>query len=81
MALAVMGILLKNRREQAPEVQEVLTKYGDLILARSGVHDPAKDRGLISLTVEGADEEIGALAKELKSAAGASVSTAFFDQD
>ena len=81
MALAVMGILLENRREQAPQVQEVLTKYGDLILARSGVHDPTKDQGLISLTVEGADEEIGALAKGLKSAAGASVSTAFFDQD
>ena len=32
MPLAVIGIRLRNRRKQALEVQEVLTKYGDLIL-------------------------------------------------
>ena len=46
MPLAVIGISLRNRRKQAPEVQEgVLTKYGDLILARSGVHDPGTGAG------------------------------------
>jgi len=81
VALAVMGVLLKNRREQAPEVQEVLTKYGDLILARSGVHDPARDRGLIALMVEGGEEEVDALAQELEDVTGVDVSTAFFKAD
>jgi len=76
-----MGVLLKNRREQAPEGQEVLTKYGDLILARGGVHDPARDRGLIALMVEGGEEEVDALAQELEDVTGVDVSTAFFKAD
>ncbi|HHV94224.1 MAG TPA: hypothetical protein GXX47_06800 [Firmicutes bacterium] len=76
MPLAVIGILLRNRRKQAPEVQEVLTKYGDLILARSGVHDPERERGLITLTVEGSEEEITALQRELEDVSGTSAGTA-----
>ncbi len=76
MPLAVIGILLRNRRKQAPEVQEVLTKYGDLILARSGVHDPERERGLITLTVEGSEEEITALQRELEDVSGTSAGRA-----
>ncbi|NMB46868.1 MAG: hypothetical protein GX998_10740 [Firmicutes bacterium] len=78
MALGVMGILLNDRRQQAPDVQEVLTKYGDLILCRSGVHDSAKEQGLITLAVEAAEVEVRALAEELKDVSGVEVSIALF---
>ena len=81
MAVGIMGILLKNRREQAPEVQEILTDYGDVILTRSGVHDPAQDRGLITLTVEAGAAEIAELTKELESVPGVAVRTALFETD
>lgn len=79
--LGMMGILLSDRREQAPRVQEILTKYGDLILSRGGVHDPAKSRGLITLTLEAAENEISGLAAELTDVSGVDVSVAHFSAD
>lgn len=79
--LGMMGILLSNRREQAPRVQEILTKYGDLILCRNGVHDPAKSRGLITLTLEAAESEISGLVGELTAVFGVEVSVAHFSAD
>lgn len=78
MAMGVMGVLLSDRREQAPRVQDVLTEYGDLILCRSGVHDPAKARGLITLMVEAPEKDIDALAVKLEGISGVEVSIAFF---
>ena len=78
MVMGVMGVLLSDRREQAPRVQDVLTEYGDLILCRSGVHDPAKARGLITLMVEAPENDIDALAVELEDISGVEVSIAFF---
>lgn len=78
MVMGVMGVLLSDRREQAPRVQDVLTEYGDLILCRSGVHDPAKARGLITLMVEAPEKDIDALAVELEDISGVEVSIAFF---
>ena len=49
--LYVVAVELENRKEQAISVQEVLTKYGDCILTRQGVHDPGSDRGIITLNV------------------------------
>jgi putative iron-only hydrogenase system regulator len=80
MVLGVLGILLSNRREQAPRVQEVLTKYGDLILCRSGVHDPVKARGLITLTMEAAETEINALTAELHDVSGVEVGIALLPE-
>ncbi|NLJ85940.1 MAG: hypothetical protein GX322_05820 [Firmicutes bacterium] len=78
MVLGIMGILLKDRRAQAPEVQEVLTKYGDIILSRHGVHDAAESKGLITLTIEAAGEEFDALVAELEDVSEVCVSTAMF---
>lgn len=80
MVLGVLGILLSNRREQAPQVQEVLTKYGDLILCRSGVHEPAKARGLVTLTIEADETELNALAAELQDVSGVNVGMALLPE-
>ena len=79
MVLGIMGILLSDRRGQAPDVQEILTKYGDLIQCRTGVHDAATSVGLITLTVEADREELHALTAELKDVSGVDVSTALFE--
>ncbi|NMB25988.1 MAG: hypothetical protein GX986_10700 [Firmicutes bacterium] len=73
-----MGVYLSNRREQAPDVQEVLTKYGDMIRSRTGVHDPATSKGLITLSLEADHGEIQALEAELEDVSGVEVSTALF---
>lgn len=50
--ICIVGILVENRASRAPEVQQVITKYGSQIISRSGIPDPAKERGIITLTME-----------------------------
>lgn len=72
--LSIMGILVDRRTKSAPKVQEVLTKYGDSILSRTGIHDPGeKEHGLITLNLRDEEEQLEALAQELESLDGVTV--------
>lgn len=74
--LSIMGILVDKREKSAPKVQEVLTKYGDSILCRVGVHDPGEEQhGLITLNVRDKSERIQELMGELQNLDGVSVKT------
>ena len=48
----VMGILVNERAQRGPQVQEVLSRYGSVILSRNGIPDPSRTRGIITLTLE-----------------------------
>ena len=74
--LSIMGILVDKRTESAPKVQEVLTKFGDSILSRVGIHDPGEEQnGLITLNLRENYERINLLTKELESLKGVKVKT------
>lgn len=66
----VMGILIENRGSQAPDVQEVLTRYGSVILSRNGIPDPSRSRGIITLTMQSDSDDTEKLTAELESIAG-----------
>ncbi|MCX7920421.1 MAG: hypothetical protein N3B21_00135 [Clostridia bacterium] len=75
-SLSIMGILVDKRTQSAPKVQEVLTKHGDSILSRVGIHDPGEEQhGLITLNVRDKKDRIESLAKELESLEGVMVKT------
>ena len=78
MNLGVMGIFLRDRRSQATDVQTVLTKHGDLILSRTGVHKPTDESALITLALEGHQAGLDALKNELDSIEGVDVRLAMF---
>ncbi|HEX3028735.1 MAG TPA: hypothetical protein VHT34_05430 [Clostridia bacterium] len=72
--LSIMGITVDKRTKSAPQVQEILTKFGDSILMRVGVHDPGEEQnGLITLNLRDKDEKIMALQRELESLDGVNV--------
>lgn len=72
--LSIMGILVDKRTKSAPRVQEILTKYGDSILSRVGIHDlEEQDNGLITLNIRDKNEKISALSQELESLEGVQV--------
>jgi putative iron-only hydrogenase system regulator len=72
--LSVMGILVDKRTKSAPRVQEILTKYGDSILSRVGIHDPGEEEhGLITLNVRDKSEVLSSLSEELESLEGVQV--------
>ncbi|MGE5483923.1 MAG: TM1266 family iron-only hydrogenase system putative regulator [Ignavibacteriales bacterium] len=74
--IGVVGIVIEDRRQSAPRVQEVLTKHGDVIVGRMGV--PYNDRkvAVIALIVDGTTDEIGALTGKLGSIPGVVVRSA-----
>lgn len=68
--VAVIGIIIKNRREHAARVNEILTDFGYLIVGRLGVPYEEKDMSIISIIVDATNDEIGALSGKLGSIDG-----------
>lgn len=68
MKSSVISLVLEKRTEDAPDVQDVLTRNGCLIKVRLGVHDVkgCSDNGLILLVVEGDDQEVQTFISDLK---------------
>jgi len=63
----IMAVLINKRSEAAPQVQEILTKYGCIIRIRLGVHEveACREEGLVLLQLCGKQEEIAKLEAEL----------------
>ena len=52
----IVSITVKERNDEVPEVQKVLTKYGKNIISRLGLHNTGKNKqGLIIIAYEGQD--------------------------
>ncbi len=73
--ICIVGIMVDHRATRGPEVQEVLTRYGDSILSRSGIPDPTKGRGIISLTLQVDENGRKSLEKDLHDVPGVSVNS------
>lgn len=72
--LSVMSIRVDHRKNSAPKVQDILTKNGDIILNRFGMHDPGEvNTGLITLNLRAAKNRINNMADELTTLDGVEV--------
>lgn len=71
--IAVIGIAINNRHENAERVNDILSGFANLIVGRMGI--PYKERGIsvISIIVDGSNDEIGALSGKLGSIKGIKV--------
>lgn len=49
--IALLGLLVEERAAHAPEMQEVITRYGSIIFGRMGTPTLDKHNGIISLHV------------------------------
>lgn len=69
--IKIVGISVDKRTKSAPVVQQVLTKFGDNIISRYGVHDVGEhERGLITLNFIGGNESLNQLESELSNLDG-----------
>ncbi|MGC7847775.1 TM1266 family iron-only hydrogenase system putative regulator [Desulforudis sp. 1088] len=66
----VVGILVEERASRGPEVQEVLTRYGSKILCRTGIPDPSKKRGIITVTMQADAPDVDKFKGDLQDIAG-----------
>ena len=75
-AVGVVAVIVKKRTSGAPEVNQVLTQYGDIILGRMGLPYAARDLNIITLIVDATTDEVGALTGKLGTLEGVSVKSA-----
>lgn len=68
--ICIVGLLVNEKSRQSTKVQEVLSKYGSLILHRSGIPYSGCDRGLINLTISANKEELANFKDELSKIEG-----------
>lgn len=63
--VSVIGIIVSNREEAAGKVNAILSDFGHIIVGRMGL--PYEERGIsvLSIIVDGTNEEIGALSGKL----------------
>ncbi len=78
----ILGIHIRNRIANAPQVQAILTQYGDHIKTRLGLHD-IKDRrsagtGIVLLEMVGPDHAIAAMVKKVRAVKGVQIKTMVF---
>ena len=77
--IGVVGIIVTDRKNQAPLVNKVLTEYGDIIVGRMGIPYHPKDLTIISPIINGSTDEVGALTGKLGSIGGVKVKSALTD--
>ena len=63
--MGVVGIIVDDRATAAPKVNQILSEFGHIIVARTGL--PYKERGLniIAIIVDATTNELGALTGRL----------------
>jgi hypothetical protein len=79
----VIGVLVTNRVENAPQVQKVLTECGCYIKTRIGLHEVSENLcapgGLILLEIFGGDATFAEVETKLKNIKGLQVQKMVFD--
>ncbi|MFO7819567.1 MAG: iron-only hydrogenase system regulator [Halanaerobacter sp.] len=77
--IAVVGIIINDREEAADKVNDILSEYGNLVLGRMGLPYEDRDLNIISLIVDGNNDQLGALAGKLGNLEGVKVKTMMAD--
>jgi len=63
--IAVIGIAVSNRGENAEKVNEILSGFGEIIVGRMGIPYKGRALSVLSIIADGTNDEIGALAGKL----------------
>jgi putative iron-only hydrogenase system regulator len=74
--LAVIGVLVCNRGESACQVNNVLSRCGDIIVGRLGVPYKEKNIWVISIIVDASNDAITTLAATLSGIQGVTAKVA-----
>lgn len=74
----LVGMLVNNRSEQAPDVQEIITEYGSDVIGRFGIPSADKQDGLIVLVMQ-EEKAVHGLTSELEAFPDLQIKTVQFD--
>lgn len=68
--IGIVGIVVENRADKADDVQHIITRYGDSIIARMGVPSSNRYTGIITIALEAEKTRISEFVSELESVGG-----------
>ncbi len=71
--LGFVGLIIEDRERNAASVNALLSEYGNLILARTGVPCPERNCSAITLVVNASTDQLGAMTGRLGRIPGVSV--------
>ena len=74
--LGFVGIIIEDRRQAASKVNEILSRHGEHILARTGLPFAQASGGVIALIVQATTDELGDLTGRLGQVPGVTVKSA-----
>ncbi len=74
--LGFVGIIIENRKKEAPQVNSVLTEFGDIVVGRMGIPHLTHDHSVIALIVNATTDQVGSLTGKLGKIEGVSVKSA-----
>jgi len=74
--LGFVGIIVEDRKMNAPKINSLLSNYGELIIARLGVPYREKKCSVIALIVNANTDQLGSLTGKLGKIPGVSIKSA-----
>lgn len=74
--LGFIGIVLENRQQSADGVNKILSDYGELIIARTGIPYPKRQCCVITLVIDATTDELGLVTGRLGMLPGVTVKSA-----
>ncbi|MEI7750776.1 MAG: TM1266 family iron-only hydrogenase system putative regulator [Candidatus Omnitrophota bacterium] len=74
--LGFVGIILEDRKKAAHQVNDLLSEYGDIIVARVGLPYRERKCSVITLIVDATTDQLGSLTGKLGTLDGVSVKSA-----
>lgn len=75
LKLAEIAIVISNREKSAGAVNDLLTQYGDYILARMGVPHRSRQMFIVSVVMEAPETKIASLSEELNQLGNVQIKT------
>jgi len=74
--LGFVGIIVDDRKKAAHQVNDLLSEYGEMIVARVGLPYRERKCSVITLIVDATTDQLGALTGKLGALEGVSVKSA-----
>jgi putative iron-only hydrogenase system regulator len=71
--LGFVGLIIEDRTTNAANVNTLLSEFGDIILARTGVPCPERNCSAITLVIDASTDQLGSLTGKLGRIQGVSV--------
>ncbi len=74
--IGVVGVVIEDRENGVKIVNDILSKYAEIIVGRMGIPYRERRIAVISLIVDGTTDEIGAMTGQLGTVHGVNVKSA-----